>query len=120
MRLNQLKGVLHPYRPHTASLPGVRLNDLQAREKGKAPAPASSEVSIPQEVLDWQDYSRFYAEYDDDEEVEAYYFSSAAGRARITLGNRRWGENGYVSAGRMQARPVAPARSVKVRLCRCS
>lgn len=65
--------------------------------------------------MDWQDYGRFYDEYDDDEEVEAYYFSSAAGRARVTLGNRRWGENGYVSAGRMQARPIAPARPAKVR-----
>ena len=64
--------------------------------------------------MDWHDYGRFYDEYDDDEEVEAYYFSSAAGRARITLGNRRWGENGYVSSGRMHARPVAPARPAKV------
>ena len=55
--------------------------------------------------MDWLDYGRFYDEYDDDEEVEAYYFSAAAGRARITLGNRRWGENGYVASGRMQAPP---------------
>ena len=44
-------------------------------------------------------------------QVEAYYRSSAAGSARITLGNRRWGENGYVAAGRMRARPVQPVPS---------
>lgn len=45
-------------------------------------------------------------EYDDDEAVEDYYFSAAAGRARIVLGNRRFGENGYVSSGRAYARPA--------------
>lgn len=45
-------------------------------------------------------------EYDDDEAVEDYYFSAAAGRARITLGNRRFGENGFVSSGRSYARPA--------------
>ena len=39
-------------------------------------------------------------------QVEAYYHSAAAGHARITLGNRRWGENGYVASGRLRARPV--------------
>lgn len=39
-------------------------------------------------------------------QVEDFYFSSAAGRARIVLGNRRWGENGYVASGRQQARLV--------------
>ena len=39
-------------------------------------------------------------------QVEAHYFSAAAGHARITLGNRRWGENGYVASGRQRARPV--------------
>lgn len=60
-------------------------------------------------VTDWQDYSNYYDEYDDDEEVEDFYFSSAAGRARIVLGNRRWGENGYVASGRQQGRPVQRA-----------
>ncbi len=44
-------------------------------------------------------------------QVEDFYFSSAAGRARIVLGNRRWGENGYVASGRQQARPVQRAAS---------
>ncbi|KAL0048493.1 hypothetical protein WJX82_004503 [Trebouxia sp. C0006] len=81
---------------------------LKATEKGKAVASSdafyAADTSDP--VTDWQDYSNFYDEYDDDEEVEDFYFSSAAGRARIVLGNRRWGENGYVASGRQQGRPV--------------
>ena len=50
-------------------------------------------------------------------QVEAYYFSAAAGHKRI-LGNRRFGENGFISSGRMQARPVAQSsRSSKVLPC---
>ena len=63
---------------------------------------------------DWSDYSRYFEEYDDDEEVENYYFSAAAGRARIVLGNRRWGENGYVSSGRQHARPRVTQSTGKV------
>jgi len=53
---------------------------------------------------DYLDYGRYYAEYDDDEEVEDYFFSSAAGRARVVIGNRRHGPNGFLSSGRLQAR----------------
>ena len=41
-----------------------------------------------------------------DSDDDAFYFSPAAGRARVILGNRRWGEHGYVAAGRLRARPV--------------
>lgn len=47
-------------------------------------------------------------------QVEDFYFSSAAGRARIVLGNRRWGENGYVASGRQQGRPVQHTPNNKV------
>ena len=44
---------------------------LQTAEKGKAVASSDSfyaaEASDP--VTDWQDYSNFYDEYDDDDEV---------------------------------------------------
>lgn len=40
-------------------------------------------------------------------QVEDYYFSAAAGRARIVLGNRRHGESGFMASGRRQARPAA-------------
>eukprot|EP00884_Botryococcus_braunii_P000620 jgi/Botrbrau1/10559/Bobra.0343s0008.1 len=58
------------------------------------------------EDADWVDYHQFIDEFDEDEEVETYYFKAAAGRTRLVLGNRRWGGNGYVSSGRKQARPA--------------
>lgn len=68
------------------------------------------EDSILQDEYAWHDYAD---EYDlaEDEELEAFYFSSAAGRARILLGNRRFGEGGFLSSGRRQARPVPSASS---------
>lgn len=98
------------------------LNAVQEMEKGKEAVSFVPAQLVMDDARDWAnwredsvaaDYSRFEEEYEDDEEVEAFYFSSAAGSARI-LGNRRFGENGYISAGRMQARPVAPARTGKV------
>lgn len=53
----------------------------------------------------WQEYADDY-DLAEDEEVESFYFSSAAGRARVVLGNRRYGEGGFISGGRRQARPV--------------
>lgn len=63
------------------------------------------EDSILADETAWQEYAD---EYDlaEDEEIEAYYFSSAAGRARVLLGNRRFGEGGFIATGRRQARPV--------------
>lgn len=43
-----------------------------------------------------------YEEVDDDLDDEAYYGSSSSFR----IGNRRWGDNGYVRAGRQEARPA--------------
>ncbi|KAK9823640.1 hypothetical protein WJX72_004388 [[Myrmecia] bisecta] len=80
---------------------------LKELEKGKSPC---EPPALTSQASFTDDYSQFYEEYDDDDEVEAYYFSSAAGRARICLGNRRFGENGYISSGRMHARPI-PART---------
>jgi len=54
-----------------------------------------------------QDWADDY-ELASDEEMEAYYFSSAAGRARVVIGNRRFGEGGYVSGGRRVARAANP------------
>lgn len=45
----------------------------------------------------------------EDEEMEAFYFSSAAGKARIVLGNRRFGQGGFISGGHRMARPVKNA-----------
>ncbi|KAK9905509.1 hypothetical protein WJX75_001177 [Coccomyxa subellipsoidea] len=88
-------------------------------EKGKAAVNFVAPDLVIDDARDWvdwredsADYSRFEEQYEDDEEVEAFYFSSAAGRARI-VGNRRFGENGFIASGRMQARPVPPTRPSK-------
>lgn len=40
---------------------------------------------------------------EDDDFAEDYIVSSSS---RLRIGNRRWGDNGYVSAGRQEARPI--------------
>uniref|UniRef100_A0A2P2P163 RING-type domain-containing protein n=1 Tax=Rhizophora mucronata TaxID=61149 RepID=A0A2P2P163_RHIMU len=52
---------------------------------------------------DPQDYYPY--EYDDDEEddLDEVYLSNSS---TLRIGNRRWGDNGYVRAGRQEARPV--------------
>lgn len=54
----------------------------------------------------WMDDFDDDAYWKEDEEMEAFYFSSAAGKARIVLGNRRFGQGGFISGGHRQARPV--------------
>ncbi|KAE8692937.1 hypothetical protein F3Y22_tig00110819pilonHSYRG00020 [Hibiscus syriacus] len=49
---------------------------------------------------DVQDYYSYYPYEDEDEEV--YYTSSPS----LRIGNRRWGDNGYVRSGRREARPL--------------
>ena len=91
-------------------------------EKGKAGIDFVAPQLVMDDARDWvdwredgnADYRRFEEQYEDDEEVEDFYFSSAAGRLRI-VGNRRFGENGFISSGRMQARPVPQPRPSKVR-----
>lgn len=90
---------------------------VQTSEKGKATlaliqsrgssngtlsaAVAAATATDDSEARDWADLYEDYldAELEEDEEIESYYFSSAAGRARVVLGNRRWGEGGYMRAG---------------------
>ncbi|GIL71147.1 hypothetical protein Vretimale_17896 [Volvox reticuliferus] len=81
---------------------------VKTLENGKAvSASMAAEEVLPAEWADsYQDYDGEEDEYDEDEQIEKYYFSSAAGRARVVLGNRRLGENGYMRAGRMYARPA--------------
>jgi hypothetical protein len=40
-------------------------------------------------------------DYYEDDDFDDYYFKS-----NVRIGNRRWGDNGYVRAGRREARPV--------------
>lgn len=58
-------------------------------------------VEEKQEVDD--DMDHFYAYEDDDEELEDFHFTSSPS---LRIGNRRWGDNGYVRAGRQEARPA--------------
>ncbi|XP_027343217.1 uncharacterized protein LOC113855782 [Abrus precatorius] len=52
----------------------------------------------------YEDIEDYYYQYDDEDDDmdEAYYGGSSSFR----IGNRRWGDNGYVRAGRQEARPV--------------
>lgn len=56
------------------------------------------EEDIYEELVDY--YYQF--ENDDDLDDEDYY----GGSASVRIGNRRWGDNGFVRAGRQEARPV--------------
>ncbi|KAG0558292.1 hypothetical protein KC19_10G016600 [Ceratodon purpureus] len=49
-------------------------------------------ITLPEEPED----------YYDEEDLDDYYL-----KPNIRIGNRRWGDNGYVRAGRREARPVA-------------
>lgn len=40
-------------------------------------------------------------DYYEEDDFDDYYFKS-----NVRIGNRRWGDNGYVRAGRREARPV--------------
>lgn len=80
---------------------------VRASDKGKA----LLDESRASEEHAWQEYADDF-ELAEDEEIEAFYFSSAAGRARVVLENRRFGAGGYVAAGRRHARPVPPHRRV--------
>ncbi|GLC43189.1 hypothetical protein PLESTB_000852600 [Pleodorina starrii] len=83
---------------------------VKTLEKGKAVSAAMAAEELPAEwgadPYQYQYYDDEEDAYDEDEQIEKYYFSSAAGRARVVLGNRRLGENGYMRAGRMYARPA--------------
>lgn len=80
---------------------------VKALEKGKAAVPeAPAAGSASGGSYNWFD---FYEDYEDvgtneDDEIEDFYFSNAAGRSRIVIGNRRGGENGYMRSGRIFAR----------------
>lgn len=78
-------------------------DSLKACERAKG----LLEDSRAADDVGWQEYADDY-DLAEDEEIEAFYFSSAAGRARVVVGNRRFGEGGFISGGRRQARPVPP------------
>ncbi|XP_010926978.1 uncharacterized protein [Elaeis guineensis] len=64
------------------------------------PLTVETQEEAPEEP---EDYAQYYDDQDDDELDESYYISTSSS---IRIGNRRWGDNGYVRAGRKEARPV--------------
>ncbi|XP_059665395.1 uncharacterized protein LOC132311499 [Cornus florida] len=63
-------------------------------------------VEYHEEVDDGDAYLFYSYEYeyeDEDDDPDEVYYSSSS---NLRIGNRRWGDNGYVSAGRQEARPV--------------
>ncbi|CAO1947280.1 unnamed protein product [Urochloa humidicola] len=62
-------------------------------------------VEAHEEALEEDDFYHQY-QYDDNEDdldEETYYMSRSPS---IRIGNRRWGDNGYIRGGRREARPV--------------
>ena len=74
-------------------------------------------VEAHEEALE-EDEIYLQYQYDDDEDdldEESYYMSRSPS---IRIGNRRWGDNGYIRGGRREARPVnadaaGPSRTPK-------
>ncbi|XP_038901113.1 E3 ubiquitin-protein ligase RNF13 isoform X2 [Benincasa hispida] len=60
-------------------------------------------VEEREETYDDPEDDRYYPYEDDDEELEDAYLGVSP---NLRIGNRRWGFNGYVRAGRQEARPV--------------
>lgn len=55
------------------------------------------------------DYYLYEDQYDDDDEEEEELNEMYLHRSPyLRIGNRRWGDNGYVRAGRQEARPIVP------------
>ncbi|MED6125495.1 hypothetical protein PIB30_069057 [Stylosanthes scabra] len=48
-------------------------------------------------------YDYEYEEEEDDDDLDEVYYGSSS---NLRIGNRRWGDNGYVRSGRLEARPV--------------
>lgn len=89
--------------PQTSEKGKATLALIQSRgsSNGTLSAAVAAATADDGDARDWADMYEDYldAELEEDEEIESYYFSSAAGRARVVLGNRRWGEGGYMRAG---------------------
>lgn len=55
---------------------------------------------------EFEDVYQYYEDDDDDDLEDVYYNRSTS----VRIGNRRWGDNGYVRAGRIEARPITHER----------
>ena len=97
-----------------ARRPGSAVADMRA--PARAPDSLILLFSLPHRFLipPEQDFADDY-DLAEDEEVESFYFSSAAGRARVVLGNRRYGEG---ECCRSRAQPPGCCLRTPVVFCR--
>ncbi|KAB1213059.1 hypothetical protein CJ030_MR5G018708 [Morella rubra] len=64
-------------------------------------------VDEREEVYDFPEEYYPYEYEDEEDDLDEVYFSSSS---TIRIGNRRWGDNGFVRAGRQEARPVSRSK----------
>lgn len=60
-------------------------------------------VEDREDMYGYDDPEDYYPYEDEEDDLDEAFFSSSSS---IRIGNRRWGDNGYVSSGRQEARPV--------------
>ncbi|MBA0684121.1 hypothetical protein Goari_025725 [Gossypium aridum] len=66
------------------------------------------ECEVYDDLEGYYHYYPYPCEDDDDEEEDEVYYRSSPS---LRIGNRRWGDNGYVRSGRREARPVQQSSS---------
>lgn len=69
------------------------------------PLKVEANEDVSEELEDLYLYQYYDEGEEDDDLDEALYFRNSSSSS-IRIGNRRWGDNGYVRAGRREARPV--------------
>ncbi|KDO54838.1 hypothetical protein CISIN_1g025685mg [Citrus sinensis] len=75
------------------------------------PLMAASVITCSRRVLVQDDLEDDYSYEDEEDDLDEVYFRSSSS---LRIGNRRWGDNGYVRAGRQEARPVCRPNSQDV------
>lgn len=66
---------------------------------------------VEDHVVVQDDLEDDYSYEDEEDDLDEVYFRSSSS---LRIGNRRWGDNGYVRAGRQEARPVCRPNSQDV------
>ncbi|KAL6010082.1 hypothetical protein ACLOJK_000513 [Asimina triloba] len=60
-------------------------------------------LKVEEEAAYQEEEVTYFCEEDEDDLEDETYFDSSSS---VRIGNRRWGDNGYIQAGRKEARPV--------------
>ncbi|KAK3205320.1 hypothetical protein Dsin_019366 [Dipteronia sinensis] len=66
-------------------------------------APWFKPLIVKDHEVVYDDQEDYYPYEEEDDDLDEVYFHSSLS---LRIGNRRWGDNGYVRAGRQEARPV--------------